>query len=689
MDLSVLSVTRLPGVGPKQAEKFARLQIKTVQDVLFHLPLRYQDRTRELAIADLTPGTEVVCSGVVMSSEVVFRRRRSLICRISDGSGTLCLRFFNFNKQQQAALREGVRIRCFGEIRRGPQSLEIVHPEYRQVLDGQSVSVEQTLTPVYPVTEGLHQLSMRKVTSAALDYLQKTEISELLPESHGYAISLKQALFTVHRPPPDVRVDELLQGQHPCVQRLALEELVAHRLSVQRVRAHARLQRAPAMQGSNELRSKLLRSLPFELTGAQQRVIGEIEADLASVEPMLRLVQGDVGSGKTLVAAAAAAIAVDSGYQVAVMAPTEILAEQHLLGFAELFEPLGLKIGWLKGKLGARQKRDSLESIALGHTHIAIGTHALFQKDVSFSRLGLTIVDEQHRFGVDQRLSLREKGLSAGLVPHQLTMTATPIPRTLAMTAYADLDCSVIDELPPGRQAITTVAVPSTRRREVIERVACAIGEGRQVYWVCTLIEESEVLQARAAEDTLNELAELLTDVSISLVHGRMSGPEKDQAMTAFKNNETQLLVATTVIEVGVDVPNASLIIIENVERLGLSQLHQLRGRVGRGKIQSSCVLMYEAGLSNRARDRIAIMRESTDGFVIAERDLQLRGAGELLGTRQTGSMQFRIADIMRDKHLLEPARQLSENIQKTNADNAQLLVNRWMGDNTPDYGNV
>ena len=689
MDLSVLSVTQLPGVGPKQAEKFARLQIKTVQDVLFHLPLRYQDRTRELAIADLTPGTEVVCSGVVMSSEVVFRRRRSLICRISDGSGTLCLRFFNFNKQQQAALREGVRIRCFGEIRRGPQSLEIVHPEYRQVLDGQSVSVEQTLTPVYPVTEGLHQLSMRKVTSAALDYLQKTEISELLPELHGYAISLKQALFTVHRPPPDVRVDELLQGQHPCVQRLALEELVAHRLSVQRVRAHARLQRAPAMQGSNGLRSKLLRSLPFELTSAQQRVIGEIEADLASVEPMLRLVQGDVGSGKTLVAAAAAAIAVDSGYQVAVMAPTEILAEQHLLGFAELFEPLGLKIGWLKGKLGARQKRDSLESIALGHTHIAIGTHALFQKDVSFSRLGLTIVDEQHRFGVDQRLSLREKGLSAGLVPHQLTMTATPIPRTLAMTAYADLDCSVIDELPPGRQAITTVAVPSTRRREVIDRVACAITEGRQVYWVCTLIEESEVLQARAAEDTLNELAELLTDVNISLVHGRMTGTEKDEAMRAFKNNETQLLVATTVIEVGVDVPNASLIIIENVERLGLSQLHQLRGRVGRGTVQSSCVLMFEAGLSSRARDRIAIMRESTDGFVIAERDLQLRGAGELLGTRQTGSMQFRIADIMRDKHLLESAKQLSESIQQTNADDAQLLVSRWMGDNAPDYGNV
>jgi ATP-dependent DNA helicase RecG len=689
MDLSDLPVTRLRGVGPKQAEKFARLQITTIQDVLFHLPLRYQDRTRVFAIGDLVPGSEAVCSGVIMSSEVVFRRRRSLICRIADGSGTLCLRFFHFNKQQQDALREGVRIRCFGEIRRGPQSLEIVHPEYQQVLEGVPAAVEETLTPIYPVTDGLHQLSMRKVTSAALEYLQKAQLTELLPASHGYEVSLQQALMLVHRPPPDVRVDELLQGTHPCVQRLALEELVAHRLSVQRAREHARLQSAPVMRGNNVLRDKLVSSLPFALTDAQRRVIEEIEADLAKGEPMLRLVQGDVGSGKTLVAAAAAAMAVDSGYQVAVMAPTEILAEQHLLGFAELFEPLGLKIGWLKGKLGAKQKRDALESIALGHSHIAVGTHALFQKDVSFARLGLTIVDEQHRFGVDQRLSLREKGLADGMVPHQLTMTATPIPRTLAMTAYADLDCSVIDELPPGRQAITTVAIPATRRREVIERVAGAIAQGRQVYWVCTLVEESEVLQVRAAEETLNELAELLTDCNISLVHGRMSGAEKDEAMTAFKNNDTQLLVATTVIEVGVDVPNASLIIIENAERLGLSQLHQLRGRVGRGQVPSSCVLMYEAGLSNRSRDRIAIMRESTDGFVIAERDLQLRGAGELLGTRQTGSMQFRIADLMRDKHLLDSAKKLSEHIQELHADRIGPLVSRWMGENAPDYGNV
>jgi len=682
-------ITRLAGVGPKQAEKFARLHIKTIQDVLFHLPLRYQDRTREVAIADLASGTEVVCSGVVVSSEVVFRRRRSLICRISDGTGSLCLRFFHFNKQQQSTLRDGVRIRCFGEIRRGPQSLEIVHPEYQLVAEGAPLPGLQTLTPVYPVTEGLHQLSMRKVTSAALEYLEKAEVDELMPATHGFAMSLKQALLTVHRPAADVSVEDLLEGRHPCVQRLVLEELVAHRLSVQRAREHIRQQRAPNMRGNRELYSKLVDSLPFALTNAQQRVIGEIETDLAKREPMLRLVQGDVGSGKTMVAAAAAAIAVDSGYQVAVMAPTEILAEQHLLSFAELFEPLGLKIGWLKGKLAARQKRDALESIALGHTDIAIGTHALFQKDVSFARLGLTIVDEQHRFGVDQRLSLREKGFAAGLVPHQLTMTATPIPRTLAMTAYADLDCSVIDELPPGRQAITTVAIPASRRREVIDRVGSAIAEGRQVYWVCTLIEESEVLQARAAEDTLSELAEILSDVNISLVHGRMNGAEKDQAMTAFKNHETQLLVATTVIEVGVDVPNASLIIIENAERLGLSQLHQLRGRVGRGQVQSSCVLMFEAGLSARARERITIMRESTDGFVIAERDLQLRGAGELLGTRQTGSMQFRIADIMRDRHLLQQAKALGEQIQSSNSGQVNLLVKRWMGDNAPDYGNV
>ncbi len=685
MDLTTLAVTRLKGVGSKQAEKLARLQIKTVQDVLFHLPLRYQDRTREIPIADLAVGLEAVFSGVVLDVEVLFHRRRSMLCTIGDDTGEIRLRFFHFNNQQRDKLQKGVRISCFGEIRRGRQSLEVVHPEYQVVGAGGSAITAQTLTPIYPVTEGLHQLAMRKITDQAISHLDTAIVAELLPAPSG-EITLKEALHTVHRPSPSVNAEALVQGQHPAVQRLALEELVAHRLSVQRVREKARLQRAPCIQMPSELCARLIDSLPFSLTGAQARVIDEIAIDLQTPEPMLRLIQGDVGSGKTMVAAAAAAMAVGAGYQVAIMAPTEILAEQHLASFTQCFEPLGLKIGWLKGKLGARQKRDAIESIAMGQTDIAVGTHALFQRDVEFARLGLTIVDEQHRFGVHQRLSLREKGIENGQVPHQLTMTATPIPRTLAMTAYADLDCSVIDELPPGRQEIKTVAVPNSRRSEVIERVAVAIKEGRQVYWVCTLIEESEVLQARAAEDAVAELAGHMPDVAIAMVHGRMSSVEKEHTMLEFKENRVQLLVATTVIEVGVDVPNASLIIIENTERLGLSQLHQLRGRVGRGSVSSSCVLVYESGLSQRARQRIGIMRETNDGFAIAEKDLELRGAGELLGTRQTGVMQFRIADLMRDKHLLDQAKQLSEQVLPAHV---PALVERWMGDEAPEYGNV
>ncbi len=689
-DLSTIPVTRLSGVGPKLAEKLKRLQISSVQDVLFHLPLRYQDRTREIRIADLLPGTEAVCSGRVVSTEVLFRGRRSLLCTIADGSGEMRLRFFHFNKQQQQKLREGVTVRCFGEARRGPRCIEMVHPEVQFIVPGSPLPVTDSLTPIYPVTEGLHQLSMRKMTSAALVYLKTAAPSELLPLDHPQAISLSAALLTAHRPPPDVSVEALLEGTHPAVQRLALEELVAHRLSMQRVRFRASEQKSPViLKSDSDLCQRLISSLPFSLTNAQTRVIDELAADLSTPQPMLRLVQGDVGSGKTMVAAAAAALAVGSGYQVAVMAPTEILAEQHLLSFSRCFEPLGVKVGWLKGKLGARAKRDSLESIRSGTTNIAVGTHALFQRDVEFSRLGLTIVDEQHRFGVDQRLSLREKGLHSDLVPHQLTMTATPIPRTLSMTAYADLDCSIIDELPPGRQQITTVAIPTSRRREVIERVGQAITDGRQVYWVCTLIEESEVLQASAAEDTLQELSEQLDTIKIGLVHGRMSGAEKEQAMTSFKSKESQLLVATTVIEVGVDVPNASLIIIENAERLGLSQLHQLRGRVGRGDVESTCVLMFEGGLSQRSRDRIAIMRQTNDGFAIAERDLELRGAGELLGTRQTGSMNFRIADLLRDKKLLDIAKDLADRIQSDLPESIDPLIARWMGEDAPEYGNV
>ncbi len=692
MDLTSVAVTKLKGVGPKLAEKLKRLKITSLQDVLFHLPLRYQDRTRIVAIADLVPGLEVMTTGMVVSCEVLFRRRRSLLCVITDRQGNqLSLRFFHFNQQQQQRLRVGSQVRCFGEVRRGPQQLEIVHPEFQIVSTGagSSAAPENALTPVYPVTEGLHQLSMRKITDAALAHLKSSDVEELLPASANSGISLKQALITVHRPGPDVDIDALLQGRHVAVQRLVLEELIAHRLSVQQIRNAIKQQGAPVINPEGDLCPRLISSLAFTLTGAQQRVIQEIQADLSDGIPMLRLVQGDVGSGKTLVAAAAAALVVDAGYQVAVMAPTEILAEQHLLSFSGWFEPLGLKIGWLKGKLGAKQKRDALESIAMGQTRIAIGTHALFQQDVSFKKLGLTIVDEQHRFGVHQRLSLREKGVAGDVVPHQLTMTATPIPRTLAMTSYADLDYSVIDELPPGRQAITTVAIPNTRRLQVVERVAEAIKSGRQVYWVCTLIEESEALQANAAEDTLVELQECLPDARVSLVHGRMNPADKEQAMVNFKNHASDLLVATTVIEVGVDVPNASLIIIENAERLGLSQLHQLRGRVGRGSVQSSCVLLFEQGLSQRARDRISTLRETSDGFLIAERDLELRGAGEVLGTRQTGSAQFRIADLMRDKKLLPTVKNITDDITVNYPERVMPLIMRWLGEESPDYGNV
>ncbi len=685
MDLAAVPVTRIKGVGPKQAEKLARIKISNIQDVLFHLPLRYQDRTREIPIGDLAVGLEAVFRGKVLETQVLLHRRRSLLCTVGDDSGVITLRFFHFNNQLRERLREGTVISCFGEVRRGRQTLEVVHPEYQVVTAGQNSLLAQTLTPIYPVTDGLHQLAMRKITDHALSYLDSTRLAELIPVDDS-TITLAMALRTAHRPPPQMDTESLLSGNHPAVKRLALEELVAHRVSMQRVREVARRLSAPRIDEPGALCEALIKSLPFTLTGAQQRVIGDVAADMQSAEPMLRLIQGDVGSGKTMVAAAAAAMVVGAGYQVAIMAPTEILAEQHLASFSNCFEPLGIKIGWLKGKLGARQRRDAIESIALGQTEIVVGTHALFQPDVEFARLGLTIVDEQHRFGVHQRLSLREKGVAGNSVPHQLTMTATPIPRTLAMTAYADLDCSVIDELPPGRQEIQTVAVPASRRLEVVERVAAAIAEGRQVYWVCTLVEESEVLQARAAEDTLVELSGYMSGVNVAMVHGRMSGTEKDEIMRQFKANKVQLLVATTVIEVGVDVPNASLIIIENAERLGLSQLHQLRGRVGRGSVASSCVLVYETGLSQRARERIAIMRESNDGFAIAEKDLELRGAGELLGTRQTGAMHFRIADLMRDKHLLDQARVIAD---KVPSENITALVDRWMGGDAPVYGNV
>lgn len=692
--LEGVSVVALKGVGASMAEKLATLGLQTLQDVLFHLPYRYQDRTRLSPISSTYPGAEALVCGKVWQADVRAHGNRSLLVRISDGSGMLNLRFFHFSRQQALQFKVGEQVQCFGVIRRGYGALEMVHPEYRILPTGESSEpqVSDSLTPFYRATEGVKQATLRKLTQQVLDRLEPgnlpdyLHLAKLLPEGLP---DLHDALRTVHRPPAQADVSALLEGVHPAHRRLAFEELVAHRLGLRMLRKKAQTLRAPRIRPSGKHLSALRNSLDFCLTTAQQRVLREIVDDMGHESPMLRLVQGDVGSGKTIVAALAAAQAVESGYQVAMMAPTEILAEQHLLNFSQWFEPLGVGVAWLSGKLRAAQRRSAIESIAMGHQQIIVGTHALFQKDVEFDNLGLAIIDEQHRFGVHQRMALRNKGERNNVHPHQLIMTATPIPRTLAMTAYADLDVSIIDELPPGRKPVTTVAVDNSRRAEVIERVNVAIGEGRQVYWVCTLIEESESLQAEAAEDALQSLSQSLSEHRIALVHGRLKSREKEDVMQAFKQRKIDLLIATTVIEVGVDVPNASLMIIENAERLGLSQLHQLRGRVGRGADQSTCILFYKPPLSENARQRLGIMRETNDGFIIAQKDLSLRGAGEVLGTRQTGLAEFRIARLGRDDDLLDEVCHVADQLLQQGPCGVDELVRRWIGDANKDYGGV
>ena len=689
LPLDQLPIVKLSGVGEKVSAKLASLGIFTVQDVLFHLPMRYQDRTRVRQVGTLLPGEEVMVEVEVDVSEVVFRGRRSLLCKASDGTGSLTLRFFHFSQKQVASLKRGTRIRCFSEVRRGPAGLEMVHPEYTFIRESEPLT--DSLTPFYPATEGVNQLKLRKLSDQALALMEKQGLAELLPGNSSELIDypdLFTALRTIHRPPSGIDIDSLIDGSHVALQRLAIEELVAHRLGLLQQRRRRRDNRAAVIEPAGHLTAQLIENLGFALTGAQTRVCEEIRQGMRSASPMLRLLQGDVGAGKTVVAAHAAALCVEAGMQVAVMAPTEILAEQHLLNFTDWFEPLGVEVGWLSGKLGARARRDAIEAIALGRCKIVVGTHALFQEDVEFSNLGLAIVDEQHRFGVHQRMALRNKG-AAGQVPHQLIMTATPIPRTLAMTAYADLDLSILDELPPGRKPVKTVAIESSRRGEVAERIATRISEGRQVYWVCTLIEESESLQAEAAEDTSQWLQESMPRVRTGLIHGRLKSHEKDQVMSDFKAREIDLLVATTVIEVGVDVPNASLMVIENAERLGLSQLHQLRGRVGRGSAASSCILLYQSPLSKTARERLKIMRDTNDGFVIAEKDLSLRGAGEVLGTRQTGVADFRIADLARDAHLLDKVTVLANQLISESSADSAMLIRRWIGDQRREYGAV
>ncbi|TLZ31714.1 MAG: ATP-dependent DNA helicase RecG [Gammaproteobacteria bacterium] len=643
-------MSALRGVGTALAARLARLGVRRVADLLFVLPLRYEDRTRVSAVGSLSPGVRAAVEGEVQLTEIAYRGRRQL--------------------------------RCFGEVRRGALGLEMVHPEYRR-LTGEAVPLDDTLTPIYPLTEGVPQGRLRSLIGEALRELDRTALRDWLPR--GAVLppglpSLGEALHYLHHPPRAAQLAELAAGRHPAQRRLAFEELLAHHLTLRLRKRALKADSAWALADGEGLARRFLAALPFALTRAQARALADAHQDLATGVPMVRLLQGDVGCGKTVVAAAAAARAAGSGLQAALMAPTELLAEQHWRTFRDWFAPLGETVALLSGGLPPSARRSALAAIAGGQVRVVVGTHALFQEGIEFAALALVIVDEQHRFGVQQRLQLSEKGHKQGRLPHQLIMTATPIPRTLAMTAYADLDISVIEELPPGRTPVQTVVVPEQRRSEVVARIAQACRAGRQAYWVCPLIDESDELRAQAAEETAVRLSEALPAVRVGLVHGRMPAAAKDRAMLAFQAGRTQLLIATTVIEVGVDVPNATLMVIDNAERMGLAQLHQLRGRVGRGPEASTCVLLYRGPLSALARERLRVIRESSDGFEIARRDLELRGPGELLGTRQTGLAQLRVADLMRDADLLPRVQQTAELLLASYPDNIAALTARWIG---------
>ena len=688
--LDGVPLTSLSGVGAAIAEKLSRIGIQNVQDLLFHLPMRYEDRTRITPISDVRPESFATIEGYVQHTEVQFGRRPILSVTLSDGTSKIMLKFFNFNAGMKNSLAVGVRVKAFGEIKRGRYMAEIHHPEYQIIRNNQPLALAETLTPIYSTTEGLKQASLRKMTEQALAVLQNVQVAELLPEQYNpHQYSLKEALALLHRPPPSVSAEVLEKGEHPAQKRLIFEELLAHNLAMQQLRLGVKQQYAEPLTYKSDLKSRFLTSLPFEPTNAQKRVIEDIERDLAQPSPMMRLVQGDVGSGKTLVAALAALTSIDNGKQVALMAPTEILAEQHANNFANWLRPFGIEVGWLAGKVKGKARNAQLEAIKNGDVQMIIGTHALFQESVEFHDLALIIIDEQHRFGVHQRLTLREKGAKADHYPHQLIMTATPIPRTLAMTVYADLDTSIIDELPPGRTPIKTVVISEDRRPEIVQRVyqACK-NEKRQAYWVCTLIDESEVLEAQAAAAIAEDLQRALPDLRIGLVHGRMKPQEKQEIMAEFKAANIDLLVATTVIEVGVDVPNASLMIIENSERLGLAQLHQLRGRVGRGATASHCVLMYKPPLGKISSKRLQVMRDSQDGFYIAEKDLEIRGTGEILGTKQTGSAEFKVANLMRDRKIIPLVQRYAKQIIVENPPIAEALIKRWLNEKA-EYTNA
>lgn len=678
-------ITLLPGIGTQTANHLKKLGLVTIQDLVFHLPHRYEDRTRFSAIGALSPENQVLIKGTIQIADISGKGRKSLICRITDGTGFINLRFFHFSASQFKTFKPGTHISCYGEVRQGYMGLEMMHPEYRILQDLAESITETKLTPVYPLTEGIRQKTLRKIIRQALATAlnNPAELPDWLPEpllaKFDYP-KLADALSSVHAPDEGIDVAALQEGKLPALKRLAFEELLAHYLSLQQTKQINATWSAPQFRTVNPLAQHFLTVLPFQLTQAQKRVIAEIESDCTTTKPMMRLVQGDVGSGKTVVAAYAALLALSNGYQVAVMAPTELLAEQHFKNFNNWLAEVQTQILFLTGQLKGQPRQQVLQALADGSAGIVIGTHALFQDNVIFRNLGLIIIDEQHRFGVHQRMALRSKGQKQNFRPHQLVMTATPIPRTLAMLQYADLDLSIIDELPPGRKPVVTSVLPSERRQEVIDRIAGWVGQHKQAYWVCTLIEESPQLQCEAAEQTAENLRLALPDIRIGLIHGRLKNSEKDQVMQAFKQHKLDLLVATTVIEVGVDVANASLMIIENPERLGLSQLHQLRGRVGRGQADSFCLLLYQPPLSDPAKHRLGILRDSNDGFEIAEKDLQLRGPGEVMGTRQTGAVQFKIADLARDAELLDNVQQAGALMLRDWPQSVQPLIERWLG---------
>jgi ATP-dependent DNA helicase RecG len=678
-------IISISGLGKKTSDRLNQLGIHTLEHLLFHLPSRYQDKTSITPLSSASVNDEILIEASIDRIEVIPSRQRQLLCYLSDNQNhRVLLRFFHFTQYQKQALVRGETIQCFGEIKIGRQGLEMHHPEYRIISQDQKPLFEPTLTPVYPLCAGVSQNKMKQWVNKALEVLKASVIDDYFEKiTNNTMPSLKDSLFLLHHPNKDEDLLKIESFNHISQQRLIIEELATHQLSLLKIKEARKSKESKPISIRSSLSNKLISSLEFDLTSAQSRCINQINEDLSTSEPMLRLLQGDVGSGKTIVAVFALIQVAENNFQTAVMAPTEILARQHLQNFTNYLSPLGIQIAFLSGSQNTQERKDNLSLIENGKAKVIIGTHALFQENVYFDDLALVIIDEQHKFGVHQRLSLSKK---ANVTPHQLVMTATPIPRSLTMSAYADLDTSIIDELPPGRQTIETVALSNARRDELIEKIKQISKEGRQIYWVCTLIEESEALRAESAEQTFTYLSDNLKDLKVVMIHGRLTKLEKEIIMSDFASGKTNLLVATTVIEVGVNIPNASLMIVENSERLGLAQLHQLRGRVGRGSEKSACVLLYQSPLSQTAKERLDILRQSNDGFLIAQKDLELRGPGEILGTQQTGIASMKIANIVRDAYLLKQVGYYSSKMLEAEHDSQNALISRWIDEEKTHY---